>query len=165
MAILKTPSDLGNVIRQRRKALGWDQARLAYETGVSRQWIIEIEKGKARAELQLVLRVFNVLGIELNASPRQVHPVVASNEPKLVLPDIDRIIAESRGQPGRLSNSMPEALPKLPPALLAVAEQFRHYGKHVANALSTPSAGGATGNTESKPPRAKSRKAGKKEDR
>lgn len=68
VTLLKTPADLGNVIRQRRKALGWDQARLAHESGVSRQWIIDIEKGKPRAELQLVLRTANVLGLRLTAS-------------------------------------------------------------------------------------------------
>jgi len=165
MTALKTPFDLGNVIRQRRKALGWDQARLAYETGVSRQWIIEIEKGKARAELQLVLRVLNVLGIELDASPRSMHPVTATSEPKLVLPDIDRIIAQSRGQSGRTSDSQPEKLPELPPALLAVAERFRHYGTPIADIPTRSSTRSATESIKPVPPGPKSSKAGTKEDR
>lgn len=93
MSILKTPTDLGNVIRQRRKALGWDQARLAHETGVSRQWIIEIEKGKPRAELQLVLRALNVLGINLT-TVAPASPALAT--PDLGLADIDAIIERSR---------------------------------------------------------------------
>lgn len=95
MSILKTPADLGNVIRQRRKDLGWDQARLAQETGVSRQWIIDIEKGKPRAELQLVLRSLNVLGIELDAYARESAASVARKSP-LALPDIDRIVEGNR---------------------------------------------------------------------
>lgn len=96
MSLLKTPADLGNVIRQRRKALGWDQARLAQETGVSRQWIIDIEKGKPRAELQLVLRALNVLGIELDATARQASAPTTTSSPALPLPDIDRIVESSR---------------------------------------------------------------------
>lgn len=101
MGILRTPADLGNVILQRRKALGWDQARLAHEAGVSRQWIIEIEKGKPRAELQLVLRALNVLGIELDASTRDNAPLAAGDR-TLDLPDVDRIIEDSRAPPAGL---------------------------------------------------------------
>ena len=74
MATFKTAEDVGNLIRQRRKALAWDQARLASESGVSRQWIVDIEKGKPRAELQLVLRVMNVLGLRLAAEDPQIKP-------------------------------------------------------------------------------------------
>ena len=96
MSILKTPADLGNVIRQRRKALGWDQARLAQETGVSRQWIIDIEKGKPRAELQLVLRTLNVLGIDLDASVRVTPSPTKTEKPTVVRPNIDDIVNNSR---------------------------------------------------------------------
>lgn len=111
MAALKTPADLGNVILQRRKALGWDQARLAHEAGVSRQWIIDIEKGKPRAELQLVLRALNVLGIELNASARDISPPTTGGQ-ALDLPDIDRIIEHSRISPGNGFGSGFDALLK-----------------------------------------------------
>jgi len=73
MATFKTAEDVGNIVRQRRKALGWDQARLAAESGVSRQWVVDIEKGKPRAELQLVLRVMNVLGLKLAAADPQTE--------------------------------------------------------------------------------------------
>ncbi len=124
MAALKTPADLGNVILQRRKALGWDQARLAHEAGVSRQWIIEIEKGKPRAELQLVLRALNVLGIELDASARDVSPPAASDQP-LDLPDVDRIIEHSRFPSSSAFGSGFDALLKPSSALSAFEEQKR----------------------------------------
>lgn len=69
---LRTPADLGAAIREKRRALGLDQATLAERVGVSRQWIIEVEKGKPRAAMQLVLRTLDELGIELwteRASP------------------------------------------------------------------------------------------------
>jgi DNA-binding XRE family transcriptional regulator len=49
-----------------------DQARarqksLVETIGVSREWIVEIEKGKPRAQVGLVLRALNILGIALDA--------------------------------------------------------------------------------------------------
>ena len=131
MASLKTPADLGNVILQRRKALGWDQARLAHEAGVSRQWIIEIEKGKPRAELQLVLRTLNVLGIELNTSTYNLSPPVASGQ-ALDLPDVDRIIEYSRTSRNYPSGSRLDAV--LNPSLVLAA----YRGKSHAQLKSPP---------------------------
>lgn len=62
---LRTTADFGAAIREQRRAQDLDQATLAKRVGVSRQWIIEIEKGKPRASMQLVLRTLEVLGIEL----------------------------------------------------------------------------------------------------
>jgi HTH-type transcriptional regulator/antitoxin HipB len=62
---LRTPKDIGLAIRERRRALGLDQKTLAARIGVSRQWIIDAEKGKRRAELWLVLRTFSALGVVL----------------------------------------------------------------------------------------------------
>ncbi len=61
--ILKTPRDIGMLIRQARKDAGLDQAALAAKVGVSRWWINEIERGKPRAELGLVLRTLLALGV------------------------------------------------------------------------------------------------------
>lgn len=43
-----------------------DQATLAERVGVSRWWINEIERGKPRAELGLVLQTLTVLGVALS---------------------------------------------------------------------------------------------------
>ncbi|WP_164280069.1 helix-turn-helix transcriptional regulator [Stenotrophomonas indicatrix] len=100
MSVLRTSQDLGVVIRQRRKTLRWDQAQLAERVGVSRQWIIEMEKGKPRAELQLVLRTLNVLGLVLTVGNVEGESSVAdSSEMPLVLPDIDTIVDGNRLYP------------------------------------------------------------------
>jgi HTH-type transcriptional regulator / antitoxin HipB len=65
--LTRTPADLGAVIRDRRKQLKLNQAALANQIGVSRQWLIELEHGHPRAELGLVLRVLDALGIRLDA--------------------------------------------------------------------------------------------------
>jgi HTH-type transcriptional regulator/antitoxin HipB len=65
---IRTPADLGAVVRDRRKQLGLDQSTLAKRIGVSRQWVIGVERGHARAAMGLVLRAIDALGIRLDAS-------------------------------------------------------------------------------------------------
>jgi hypothetical protein len=40
--LIRTPSDLGALIRDRRMKLGLDQKSLAGKVGVSRQWIVAV---------------------------------------------------------------------------------------------------------------------------
>ena len=71
---LRTALDVGLVLRERRRALGLDQATLAKRIGASRQWVIEIERGKPRAEVGLVLAAFRALGLSLNAELPPLDP-------------------------------------------------------------------------------------------
>ncbi len=63
---IRTPVDLGALIRDRRTKLGLDQKALAEKVGVSRQWIVEVEKGKPRAEIGLLLRTIAALDLRLS---------------------------------------------------------------------------------------------------
>lgn len=65
---LKTIRDISALARQRRARLGWSQERLAKRAGVSRLWIIQLEKGKRTVQIALVLRVLTALGVKLMAS-------------------------------------------------------------------------------------------------
>jgi HTH-type transcriptional regulator/antitoxin HipB len=87
--LVRTPADLGAVIRDRRKQLELDQATFAKRVGVSRQWVIEIEHGHPRAELGLVLRALDVLDIHLDAK-------VDHTKRSLGATDIDAILAKAR---------------------------------------------------------------------
>ncbi len=58
---IRMPAD----IRDRRIKLGLDQPSLAQKVGVSQKWIVEVEKGKPRAEFDLLLRTIDALGIIL----------------------------------------------------------------------------------------------------
>jgi HTH-type transcriptional regulator / antitoxin HipB len=87
---VRTPADLGAVIRDRRKQLKLDQSTFAKKIGVSRQWVIEIERGHARAELALVLRALDVLGINLDVSVDQTK---ISKPPAI---DVNAIVAKAR---------------------------------------------------------------------
>jgi HTH-type transcriptional regulator/antitoxin HipB len=64
---IRTPADLGALIRDRRKKLRLGQKSLADKVGVSRQWLVEAEKGKPRTEIGLLLRTLGALGIALDA--------------------------------------------------------------------------------------------------
>jgi len=85
--LIRTPTDLGALIRDRRRELKLDQAELARRIGTSRQWIIGIEKGRARAEIGLVLRALDTLGIRLDT---------ATASPSRGTPDLDAIVAAAR---------------------------------------------------------------------
>jgi HTH-type transcriptional regulator/antitoxin HipB len=91
---IRTPTDLGALIRDRRAKLGLDQRALAKKAGVSRQWIVEVEKGKARAEIGLVLRTINTLGILLTVE----EDAPAKKEGGAPTVDIDSIVAAARGE-------------------------------------------------------------------
>jgi HTH-type transcriptional regulator / antitoxin HipB len=90
---IKTPTDLGLVIRARRRKLGLDQRTLAERVGVSRQWIVDAEKGKPRAPVGLLLRTLDALGMRIRvdddapAAPPSARPVV----------DIDALVDKARG--------------------------------------------------------------------
>lgn len=58
--------DLVAAARGRRQSLGLSQADLAARARVSRQWINEFEAGKPTAELGLVIRLLDALGLRLN---------------------------------------------------------------------------------------------------
>ncbi len=58
--------DLAGAARGRRLDLGLSQTDLAARARVSRQWISEFESGKPTAELGLVLRLVDALGLRLS---------------------------------------------------------------------------------------------------
>jgi HTH-type transcriptional regulator / antitoxin HipB len=89
---IRTPADLGTLIRNTRKKLRFDQSTLAKKVGVSRLWLVEIEKGKPRAEIGLVLRTLDALRITLSATMSET----LSRKHAESDVDIDRIIATAR---------------------------------------------------------------------
>jgi HTH-type transcriptional regulator / antitoxin HipB len=92
--LIRTPADLGAVIRDRRKRLKLDQSALAKRIGASRQWVIEVEHGHPRAELGLVLRALDALGIPLQPSSDQAKSHDGGVVPPAV--DINAIVAKAR---------------------------------------------------------------------
>lgn len=99
---IRTPIDLGLVIRERRRSLGLDQRALASRVGVSRQWIIAVEGGKPRAEVGLLLRTLQALGLDLRveSEPQEAPRPRRSMSSKAAIPtiDLDEVIDRARGR-------------------------------------------------------------------
>lgn len=93
---LRTPADIGAIIRDRRKALGLDQSALADQIGVGRLWVNQVEKGKPGASIGLVLRALEAVGVELNATTGD-RPDDAGPQP-VDAPDINAVIEAARRQ-------------------------------------------------------------------
>ena len=89
--LVRTPADVGALIRDRRRELELDQATLAKRIGVSRQWVIAVERGRSRAALGLILRAIDALGIRLNAATTEP----AGRGTKSAV-DIDAIVSSAR---------------------------------------------------------------------
>ena len=70
----RTVREVGAVIRGERRRRGWTQARLADAAGVTRAWVIAIERGKPTAEISLVLRTLAALDLVADVLPITVDP-------------------------------------------------------------------------------------------
>lgn len=66
---IRSPRDLGLVVRAARRAQGMTQAELAARAGVTREWIVGLEKGNRGAEVGRVLQVLSTLrlGVDVPA--------------------------------------------------------------------------------------------------
>jgi len=84
--------DVAAAVRGRREELGLSQGDLARRVGVSRAWINAVEAAKARVEFDLVLRLFDELGLQVE--------LVRPDNPGDVLTgrsvDLDAILDEYR---------------------------------------------------------------------
>jgi len=64
--LIRSSEDMGQVIKQRRKALGMSQEMLASLTGVAQPNLSKIERGQGTATLETYLRLLSTLGLELS---------------------------------------------------------------------------------------------------
>ncbi len=69
MRILDSAS-LGQTIRDRRKELGYTQAYLSEFTGLSITFISDVERGKKTAEIEKIIKLLHVLGLDLIVEKR-----------------------------------------------------------------------------------------------
>lgn len=66
-----TTVELGELIKQRRKAQAMNQSDLAMVSATGRRFISDLENGKDSCELGKTLRVLENLGIEVVIQPRK----------------------------------------------------------------------------------------------
>lgn len=91
---LRTPGEVGAVVRERRKALKLSQSAVAKRAGTSREWIVDLEKGKPRVPLSLVLRALAALGIVIGTQEEAAKSGKATARDRGA--DIDQILKKLR---------------------------------------------------------------------
>jgi y4mF family transcriptional regulator len=67
---VRTPKDLGAIVRAIRREAGIDQAKAAGLAGVGTRFLGDVERGKPTLRLGLVLQVLDRLGLELTIARR-----------------------------------------------------------------------------------------------
>lgn len=60
----------GQILRQRRKELGYTQSYISEFSGFSVSFISDLENGKRTAELDKSIRLANLLGLDCELKPR-----------------------------------------------------------------------------------------------
>lgn len=85
--------EVAAAVRGRRQKLGLSQESVARRARVSRQWLSEFESGKPTAELQLVMRLVDALGLRLSLDvPSKTKRSKHASLPETV--DLDMLLDE-----------------------------------------------------------------------
>ncbi len=95
--LIRSIRDVAATVRGARQDAGLTQSDLAGLAGVSRKWVYEFEAGKPAAELGIVLRVVEALGLELELRPVSRRPPT-DRGPDLV--DLDALLRQLQGDDG-----------------------------------------------------------------
>ena len=74
-AAIRTAADLGRIVQAQRSALGLRQIDLAGIGNTGNRLIVDIEKGKPTVQLQKVLDVLDLLGLEVVLRPKSAGPL------------------------------------------------------------------------------------------
>ena len=64
-----TPEEIGRIVRETRRAQGLRQDQLAGAAGVGVRFLVELEAGKATAQIGKALAVLAALGCTLRIEP------------------------------------------------------------------------------------------------
>ena len=94
---IRTATDLGAFIRERRTKLRMDQIALAKKAGTSRKWLVEVEQGKPGAEIGLILRALTSLEISIDVEADS--PVETPSLGKAKAPDINSVLDSLKKRP------------------------------------------------------------------
>ena len=78
---ISSAKDLGLLVRDRRKAIGWTQAELAGRAGVKPLWISQFERGKTTVQLGLVFQTLKAWDIALWTGEAPSNQPMRGNSP------------------------------------------------------------------------------------
>lgn len=73
--VLRTAAEIGQVVRAQRQSQGLRQIDLAGIGNTGNRLIVDIEKGKPTVQLQKVLDVLDLLGLEVVLRPKSAGPL------------------------------------------------------------------------------------------
>jgi len=90
---IRTPKDIGLLIRETRRRKSMTGAQLARQLGVSHSWLSEIENGKSTAEIGKVLQVMRFLELNITVTPPgSASPALEATGYWDLYPNLDDII-------------------------------------------------------------------------
>ncbi|QAY72375.1 transcriptional regulator [Agromyces protaetiae] len=69
---VRSVRELGAAVRERREVLGWSQAELAERAGVTREWVVRFEGGKASVRLDRAFDLITALDLAVDLNERAV---------------------------------------------------------------------------------------------
>lgn len=69
-AIVRSSQELGTVVREQRRSLALKQLDVAGLGNTGNRFIVELEQGKPTVQLQKVLDVLDLLGLEVVVRPK-----------------------------------------------------------------------------------------------
>lgn len=69
-SVVPTSTALGSLVRERRRALALKQLDVAGLSNTGNRFIVELEQGKPTVQLQKVLDVLDLLGLEVVVRPK-----------------------------------------------------------------------------------------------
>ena len=82
MDIIRLPDQLGPKLRAARVQLGWTQADVASQLGISTQAVSKLEKNAGRASFDRVHRLCLLLGLELGLQAKSANAAKGANQGK-----------------------------------------------------------------------------------
>ncbi|MBB1626792.1 type II toxin-antitoxin system Y4mF family antitoxin [Achromobacter sp. UMC71] len=71
-AAIRTAADLGELVRNLRREQGLLQTDLAGLSGSGNRFVVDLERGKPTLQLQKVLDLLDLLGLEVLIRPKRV---------------------------------------------------------------------------------------------
>lgn len=69
---IHTSAELGELVKDARRAQGLLQADLAGLSGTGNRFVVDLERGKPTLQLQKVLDMLDLLGLEVRVGPKRV---------------------------------------------------------------------------------------------
>jgi len=95
---LHNTEQLGAAIRLRRKEKGLTQSELAKLLGAERKWVLNLESGNSKAEIGLILRAIEALGLRMSLADKGLLGRAAHDSKT---PQLDQVFQHLQRAPRR----------------------------------------------------------------